>query len=150
MNKREVNLKATEKKSTFSFSLYYAQVLEHTRDTGLRMQLKILSHESSQHCTELWMKCHLWALKVWKVSTLTLLTIQEQPKNTRQFVWHKQYLVLQLKFGYHFHIIENDFVFNGQTNNIFTRAVTVLDFLLPRWSSNKYRGFAVNRTTPPP
>ncbi len=30
------------------------------------------------------------------------------------------------------------------------RAVTVLDFLSPRWSSNKYRGLAVNRTTPPP
>ncbi len=29
------------------------------------------------------------------------------------------------------------------------RAVTVLDFSLPRWSSNKYRGLAVNRTTPP-
>ncbi len=29
------------------------------------------------------------------------------------------------------------------------RAVTVLDFVLPRWSSNKYRGLAVNRTTPP-
>ncbi len=33
---------------------------------------------------------------------------------------------------------------------IYTRAVTVLDFSLPRWSSNKYRGLAVNRTTPPP
>ncbi len=31
-----------------------------------------------------------------------------------------------------------------------TRAVTVLEFSLPRWSSNKYRGLAVNRTTPPP
>ncbi len=31
-----------------------------------------------------------------------------------------------------------------------SRAVTVLDFSLPRWSSNKYRGLAVNRTTPPP
>ncbi len=31
-----------------------------------------------------------------------------------------------------------------------TRAVTVLDFVLPRWSSNKYRGYAVNRTTTPP
>ncbi len=31
-----------------------------------------------------------------------------------------------------------------------TRAVTVLDFSLPRWCSNKYRGLAVNRTTPPP
>ncbi len=30
------------------------------------------------------------------------------------------------------------------------RAVTVLDFSLPRWSSNKYRGLAVNCTTPPP
>ncbi len=30
------------------------------------------------------------------------------------------------------------------------RAVTVLDFSLPRWCSNKYRGLAVNRTTPPP
>ncbi len=29
------------------------------------------------------------------------------------------------------------------------RAVTVLDFFSPRWSSNKYRGLAVNRTTPP-
>ncbi len=26
---------------------------------------------------------------------------------------------------------------------IWTRAVTVLDFFLPRWSSNKYRGLAV-------
>ncbi len=34
-------------------------------------------------------------------------------------------------------------------NLVYTRAVTVLDFLLPRWSSNKYRGLAVNRTTPP-
>ncbi len=32
---------------------------------------------------------------------------------------------------------------------ILTRAVTVLDFVLPRWSNNKYRGLAVNRTTPP-
>ncbi len=28
--------------------------------------------------------------------------------------------------------------------------MTVLDFSLPRWCSNKYRGLAVNRTTPPP
>ncbi len=28
------------------------------------------------------------------------------------------------------------------------RAVTVWDFFLPRWSSNKYRGLAVNRTNP--
>ncbi len=35
-------------------------------------------------------------------------------------------------------------------NAVVTRAVTVLDFVLPRWSSNKYRGYAVNRTTPPP
>ncbi len=27
--------------------------------------------------------------------------------------------------------------------------MTVLDFFLPRWSNNKYRGLAVNRTTPP-
>ncbi len=32
---------------------------------------------------------------------------------------------------------------------IILRAVTVLDFSLPRWCSNKYRGLAVNRTTPP-
>ncbi len=32
-----------------------------------------------------------------------------------------------------------------------SRAVTVWDFFLPRWISNKYRGLAVNRTnTPPP
>ncbi len=34
-------------------------------------------------------------------------------------------------------------------NEVNIRAVTVLDFSLPRWSSNKYRGLAVNRTTPP-
>ncbi len=37
---------------------------------------------------------------------------------------------------------------------LLARAVTVWDFLLPRWSSNKYRGLAVNRRnpqiTPPP
>ncbi len=32
---------------------------------------------------------------------------------------------------------------------IYVRAVTELDFSLPRWSSNKYRSLAVNRTTPP-
>ncbi len=35
-------------------------------------------------------------------------------------------------------------------HNAITRAVTVLDFSLPRWSSNKYRGLAVNCMTSPP
>ncbi len=33
-------------------------------------------------------------------------------------------------------------------NIIIIRAVTVCNFFLPRWSSNKYRGLAVNRTNP--
>ncbi len=33
---------------------------------------------------------------------------------------------------------------------IIYRAVTLWDFFLPRWRSNKYRGLVVNRTPPPP
>ncbi len=56
----------------------------------------------------------------------------------------------QQQFTYGQYIFTDCTEDNVQNTHTYTRAVTVLDFLSPRWSSNKYRGLAVNRTTPPP